>query len=118
MIRAQPESRLQQAMVIYLRARGFFVAHVPNGNKLSGSAAQRARTGARLRDEGAVAGFPDLLVYAGDGRIGHIEVKSAEGQQQATQKACQGELEKRGHHYAVCRSIDDVNDTLGRWGFV
>ena len=117
MKKAQPESRLQQAIVQYLRARGFFVVHVPNGSKLSGTSQQRAMTGTRLKAEGTVAGFPDLLVYASGGRVGHIEVKVEGNYQQPSQKACQAALEGLGHHYAICRSLNDVDETLRGWGW-
>jgi hypothetical protein len=115
---AQPESELQKKIVPYLRKRGFYVVHVPNGSKLAGTKRQRAMRGARLKAEGTVPGFPDLLVYAAGGRVGHIEVKAEGNYQQPTQKACQLELQRLGHLYAVCRSMADVDETLQRWGWL
>lgn len=115
---AQPESALQQAIVTYLRAKGFIVAHVPNGSKMAGSEKQRLARGARLKREGLLAGFPDLLVYAPQGRMGHIEVKAEGAYQQPSQKAVQAALEGLGQHYVVCRSIADVDETLTVWGWV
>lgn len=116
--KAQPESELQRAIVPYLRAKGFYVAHVPNGSKLAGNPRQRAMRGARLKAEGTVPGFPDLLVYHDNGRVGHIEVKAEGNYQQPAQKACQAELQTRGHLYSVCRSMADVDETLIRWGWL
>lgn len=113
----QPESRLQRAIVDYLAKTGYRAVHVPNGSKLAGTPEQRARAGARLKADGMVPGWPDLLVYGAGGRIGHIEVKAEGSYQQDTQKACERWLKGRGHLYAVCRSIDDVDETLRQWGW-
>lgn len=118
MKRAQPESTIQQAMLRDLRSMGFVAVHVPNGSKLAGTPKQRAMAGARLKAEGILPGFPDLLVYASGGRVGHIEVKAAGNYQQPTQKACQAMLEGLGHRYAVCRSGADLVDALRAWGWV
>ena len=114
---AQPESELQQAIVKYLRTKGYLVAHVPNGSKMTGTANQRKARGARLKREGLLAGFPDLLIYGSDGRMGHIEVKAEGSYQQQSQKSLQAALEALGQSYVVCRSIADVDETLGEWGW-
>lgn len=118
MKRAQPEHRLQCAIVEFLRLRGFWPVHIPNGGKLPGSAEQRARTGWLLKMAGAVAGFPDLAVIHTEGRIGFIEVKAEGAYQQQTQRDCEQRLMDLGHRYAVCRSLEDVEETLARWGWI
>lgn len=97
---------------------GFVPVHVPNGSKLAGTADQRARAGHRLKNDGMMPGFPDLVVYASGGRVGHIEVKAEGNYQQDTQKAVQAMLEQLGHRYAVCRSGADLVDTLRAWGWI
>lgn len=118
MRRAQPESRLQRAILKRIAALGFTAVHVPNGAKLAGNEAQRRKAGARLKADGVMAGFPDLLVYGSQGRIGHVEVKVEGNYQTDTQKRCQAFLTALGHHYAVCRSQEDVDETLQRWGWL
>lgn len=118
MKRAQPESRIQRAIRDRLAAHGFQSVHVPNGSKLAGTEAQRARAGARLKAEGMMPGFPDLLVYGRGGRIAHIEVKAEGGRQQPTQRACEQWLSEWGHLYAVCRSQDDATEALRQWGWL
>lgn len=115
---AQPESRLQRAILTHLRGLGFFPVHVPNGSKLAGTPEQRKRAGARLKADGLVPGFPDLIVLGTEGRTGFIEVKAEGSYQQDTQKACEARMKAMGHHYAVCRSLDDVDETLARWGWL
>lgn len=118
MKRAQPEHRLQCAIVEYLRLRGFWPVHIPNGGKLFGDKQQRQRTGWLLKASGLHAGFPDLAVIHTEGRIGFLEIKAEGAYQQPAQKECQQRLAELGHLYAVCRSIDDVEETLAEWGWI
>ncbi len=115
MRRAQPESLAQQGMVKALRLKGYFVAHVPNGSKWPGTKKQRMIRGARLKKEGLVAGFPDLLIYGRDGFHGLIEVKSMEGSLTSDQKEVLEELGERGFNYAVCRTIDEAISAVEGW---
>lgn len=114
---AQPESHIQQAVVKYLRDKGYMVAHVPNGGKMPGTQRQRMQRGARLKREGLLAGFPDLLIYGSNGRVGHIEIKAEGGTQTPSQKEVQAMLETLGQSYTICRSIADVDETLTEWGW-
>lgn len=118
MKRNQPESRLQRQIVTNLARLGFRAVHIPNGSKLAGTKEQRARAGARLKADGMVPGWPDLLVYGSQGRIGHLEIKAPKGTLSEAQKAAQADLEVMGHKYAVCRSLDDVIDALDGWGWL
>lgn len=115
MKRAQPEHRMQVAMVEYLRLLGFWPVAIPNGGKLFGDAAQRQRTGWLLKASGLHPGFPDLAVIGDGGRIGFIEVKAEGAYQRPGQKECEQRLAQCGHQYAVCRSIADIDETLVRW---
>lgn len=117
---AQPEYALQCRVVDYLAALpavGFF-HHSPNGSKLHGTAQQRKITGGRLKRAGTRAGYPDLLLYASGGRVGHLELKSEKGSLSATQKDVRATLEALGHKYAVVKHTDDVKAALAAWGWV
>jgi hypothetical protein len=116
--RAQPEHRLQCEIVQFLRLRGYFVAHVPNGAQIAGTGKQRAMRVGFLKSAGMTPGMPDLYVSDYGGRCGWIEVKAEGAYQQPTQRAVQSELEARGQRYAVCRSLDDVEETLAEWGWI
>lgn len=118
MSRAQPEHRLQCDIVEYLRLRGFWPVAVPNGAQIAGSAKQRAMRVAFMKAAGLHPGFPDLIVLGPKGITGFIEVKAEGGYQQPTQKECERRLLEWGHCYAVCRSIEDVEDTLAYWGWI
>lgn len=76
---------------------------VPNGG------ARDAVTGAKLKEEGVVAGVADLILFLP--RQGFhalcIEMKTAKGVQRKTQKDWQEKVMAQGYKYVVCRSIDD-----------
>jgi hypothetical protein len=114
----RPETQLQRSIRQFLELRGFRSVAVPNGATLSGDGRQRAIQMANLKRDGLCPGFPDFLVYGPDKRMGHIEVKCEGAYQQPTQKAVQTWLTEWGHLYAVCRSLDDVEETLARWGWI
>ena len=111
------ETRLQRDIRHYLQVRGFRSVAVPNGATLAGNAKQRAIQMANLKRDGLTVGFPDLIVFGPD-RIGFIEVK-LEGEY-ATDKQMEVEdwlTSWAGQSYAVCRSLEDVKDTLDAWGW-
>jgi hypothetical protein len=112
------ETALQRLIRQYIDAAGFHSVHVPNGAVLSGDRDKRARQMNSLKRDGLLPGFPDLLVYGKRGRIGHIEVKTPKGEHAKSQQAVQAWLEGLGHHYAVCRSVDDTVAALRRWGWL
>ena len=70
-----------------------------------------------LKADGLYPGFPDLLVYGSGQRIGHLEIKTPTGRQSESQRKCQVWLEHLGHHYAICRSVDDAKAALDSWGW-
>lgn len=113
----RPETTLQRSIRAHLTAKGLTSVHVPNGATLSGDKDARARQMANLKRDGLLPGFPDLVVYASQGRVGHIEVKCEGNYQTDTQKAVAALLGDLGHNYAVCRSLADVDETLGKWGW-
>lgn len=114
----RPETIIQRDIRTNLTKRGFRCVHVPNGAVLAGSRKQKAIQMNALKRDGLCVGFPDLIVYGPAARIGHIEVKTEEGKQQETQVAVQSWMDDWGHLYAVCRSVDDVAETLAEWGWV
>jgi len=114
----RPETALQRQIRHHLAGHGFASVHVPNGAVLAGDAGRRMRQMAALKADGLYPGFPDLLVYGTGQRIGHIEVKTPKGAIQPSQVKCRVWLEGLGHHYAICRSVDDVAVTLKSWGWL
>ena len=111
------EAGVQRMIRAYLAARGIESIHIPNGAVLAGDAKARGRQMGALKGQGLKLGFPDLLLLAPQGKIGFIEVKSASGVVSPAQKDCHEWLIVLGHKVSVCRSIEDVAETLEGWGW-
>lgn len=108
--RAKPtdeEHRTQVACV-----RWFRLAHptlapllfaIPNGGR------RDAATGARLRDEGVVAGVADLFLAAANSACHglFIEMKTRTGRQQPSQRDFEQSVTAQGYQYSLCRSLDE-----------
>ena len=83
--------------------------HSPNGGR------RDAREGARFKQMGTQAGFPDLiLLVASQGYHALLlELKTRTGRQQDSQKEYQQLAEAQGYRYVVIRSLkafmDEVN---------
>lgn len=71
-----------------------------------------------MKGLGVLAGVADLTVLWSDGQAGFIELKAGKGRLQDTQKAFRGALAERGHRWAECRSLEDVETTLKQWGAI
>jgi hypothetical protein len=76
---------------------------VPNGGRIDKA------TGARLKEEGVLAGVADLILLQRRGGYGAllIEMKTAGGRQSQSQKEWQAHVEADGYRYVVCRSLDE-----------
>lgn len=100
------ESGLQKTVVQYLRLElryaGGIVYAVPNGDK------RDAIVGARLKQEGVLAGVADLHILLPGGRIIFVEMKTKQGKQSENQKKFQDTVENLGFEYLIWRSIDDA----------
>jgi hypothetical protein len=107
-----PERAIQIAIKQLLILRGIVALHIPNEGKRS------AVAGRMLRAEGMIAGAPDLLLLADNGRTGWLEVKAANGRLSDAQRAFHALLTRKGHRVAVVRSVDDAEAALRDWGWI
>lgn len=99
------EHNEQVALVTKLRREGFFVASVPNGGK------RDVREAKRLKDEGAMAGIPDLFVVLPGGRMVWIELKTRKGGRVSeAQKEVHARLETLGHVVILGKGAKDAWD--------
>ena len=87
-----------------------FVHSIPNGGFILS-----ARAVAKLKWQGLKPGVPDLALYWSGGH-GMIEVKAEGGRLSDDQIAVHAILRDRGVKVAVCRSIDDLIQTMREWG--
>lgn len=112
----RPETALQIEMLAELRRHGVEPVAVPNGAVLAGNGKQRAIQMNSLKKQGLKVGFPDLVALMPFGRVGFIEVK-CEGEKLTEKQAEVHEwLLAIGHRVVVCRSVQDVRDTMAEWG--
>lgn len=101
------EHRLQSACVRWYRMQYPKMKHnlfsVPNGGK------RDAVTGAKLKEEGALAGVADLILLKSNRFYGAllIEMKTKAGRQSESQKEWQRKITADGYKYVVVRSIED-----------
>jgi hypothetical protein len=113
------ERETQRSILAALRVHGLRVVHVPNGAHLSGDGRQRAMQWGALLGDGAIRGFPDLLVMARNPpRVGFMEVKREGAKVEPHQAACHDAIKADGFPLAVVRSVDDALDSAREWGFI
>lgn len=95
--------------------------HSPNGGR------RNAREAARLKRMGVLAGVPDYIFILPDNNVGFIELKLAKTihhdrtYQSKVQKEFEAEyrsLVEPYDLYEVCRSLDEVKETLTGWGLL
>lgn len=110
------ETRLQREIRKYLALHGLRSVACSNGAVLAGDARSRAIQMNTLKSAGLTPGYPDLIVYGPDGFIGHIEVKLEGEKLEPKQVEVHAWLTEWGQSVAVCRSLEDVRDTLAEWG--
>ena len=111
--RDNPETRLHIVILHYLldvlpKVAADTLIHIPNGGKRS------IATGALLKRQGVRPGVEDLQ-FIWYGRVFAIEVKPEGQYQRPVQKAREAAVVAAGGKYAVCRSKDDVRETMARW---
>ena len=101
------EHKLQAACVRWYRLQYPKMKHnlfaVPNGSK------RDVIIGAKLKEEGVLAGVADLILLKSNRFYGAllIEMKTPEGRQSDTQKEWQQKITNDGYKYVVVRSFED-----------
>ena len=106
------ELTLQKFAVALLRssaAPGVIYFHCPNGAPTS------ARTGARMKAMGLLAGVADLVIVRPGGLVYFLELKTAKGSLSIAQRAFRDACEANGVPYAVAYSPERVEAVLRGW---
>jgi len=98
----QEEHYIQAGIVALLRLYGVLCFAVPNGGR------RDKATGGKLKGEGALAGVSDMIIVL-PRRVVFVEVKTAKGKQEPSQKEFQRRVESLGFEYLIWRSVDDCN---------
>lgn len=116
-----PEQDLQIAVANFLRvsAPRLLWWATPNAINMKGG----ARAGAFNKAMGVLPGVADLIFIlprvGRNGVSGHpafIELKAEGGRMEPSQHVFKSDVEALGCPYVVCRSLDDVQETLLEWG--
>lgn len=106
------EHRLQADCVRWFRLQYPKMRHnlfaVPNGGK------RDAVTGAKLKEEGALAGVADLILLKSNRFYGAllIEVKTKTGRQSDSQKEWEQKITEDGYKYVVIRSLEEFQGAI------
>lgn len=111
---APKEATVQRSIIDWCRWRDIYAVHVPNAGKRSRIA------GKRLKGEGMRTGFPDLALYARDGRHALLEVKRpgySPSDVSDAQRDVHDNLRARGVVVAIVTSIDDAQAALRAAGW-
>ena len=101
------EHKLQSACVRWYRLQYPKMKHnlfaVPNGSK------RDVIIGAKLKEEGVLAGVADLILLKSNRFYGAllIEMKTPEGRQSDTQKEWKQKITNDGFKYVIIRSLED-----------
>ena len=101
------EHKLQAACVRWYRLQYPKMKHnlfaVPNGSK------RDVIIGAKLKEEGVLAGVADLILLKSNRFYGAllIEMKTPEGRQSDTQEEWQQKITNDGFKYVIVRSLED-----------
>jgi hypothetical protein len=106
------ERAIQIAIKNRLALHGVVALHVPNEGRRSVVA------GRRLRDEGMIAGAPDLICICPDGRTAWLEVKAPGGRVSERQAEFHALLQRLGHRIAVVTDQDQAVSRLREWGYI
>lgn len=86
--------------------RGWKFVAIPNGG------ARSAITGSYLKDEGATAGAPDVVLILDGGRTVWVEFKTPKGRVSPSQIAFGNDLKALGHSSWIVRSFDDFRNLV------
>ena len=104
------EGDIQEACVTWFRYAypTYLIFAIPNGGT------RNAREAAQIKREGALAGVADLIIVA-DNAVLFIEMKTKKNKQQESQKRFQEAVERLGHRYVVCHSLQEFQLAVERW---
>ena len=72
-------------------------------------------TGGKLKQMGLAPGWPDFIFILPRGQCGFLELKAKGGTLSDAQILFRDLAMAAGCGYAVCRSLDEVEETLSRW---
>lgn len=109
------EHRIQTACVQWFRLQfkqlRMNLFAVPNGSK------RDVIIGAKLKEEGVLAGVSDLILLYPSGEYSAlcIEMKTPKGKQSQSQQLWQQHIEAYGYKYVICRSLSEFMEAINNY---
>ena len=114
----RPRRRKQPEQIFQMQVKKFLELALPKPDAWFGASAAKGTnktTGGILQGMGYKAGTPDMLVIH-EGEPIWLELKSARGRLSPAQEKCREDLVAAGCKWALCRTLDDVEKALRRFG--
>lgn len=107
----QPERELQEACVRWFRLQypKLVIFAVPNGGSRN---LYEARN---MKESGTLAGVADLVIVGNGGKVLFVEMKAGRNKQEDNQILFQKNVERLGHRYVICRSIEGFKKEVDLW---
>lgn len=105
-----PEEDIQTACVQWFRLAypHYLCFAAPNGGS------RNFLEAVNLKRSGVLTGVSDLIIVA-DHAVLFVEMKTAKGRQQPSQKKFQADVERLGFKYIICRSFPDFKEHVQGW---
>ena len=109
------EHNLQSACVKWFRLQypkyQRLLLAFPNGAK------RDPRSGKWYKDEGMLAGAPDLVLFVSNADYNTlcVEMKTEKGRQSASQVLMEIDLENAKNKYVICRSFEDFRNEIEKY---
>lgn len=105
------EESIQVACVKWFRLQypNLVIFAVPNGGSRNLYEAKN------MKESGTLAGVADLVVVGNGGRVLFVEMKAGRNKQEDNQILFQKNVERLGHKYVVCRSIEGFKKEIDLW---
>ena len=68
-----------------------------------------------MKESGTLAGVADLIVVGNGGKVLFVEMKAGRNKQEDNQILFQKNVERLGHKYVICRSIEGFKKEVDLW---
>ena len=105
------EESIQVACVKWFRLQypNLVIFAVPNGGSRNLYEAKN------MKESGTLAGVADLVIVGNGGRVLFVEMKAGKNKQEDSQVLFQNKVEKLGHKYIICRSLEQFKKEIDLW---
>lgn len=105
------EESIQVACVNWFRLQypKLIIFAVPNGGSRNLYEAKN------MKKSGTLKGVADLIVVGNGGKVLFVEMKAGRSEQEDNQILFQKNVERLGHKYVICRSIEGFKKEIDLW---